>query len=179
MADNLLAVYSYPPSEYTTADEMRQERISQGLGWDTSRPGREFLVRALTQLPLAAMPSANMVIPRAPGVTLPEIMRRTPPATPAPRSGSFTQRGPTQAQRDFHELNPRYHGFEYDAAANRGMNNPSISDAALDAMWNRHSRFNQLLREFENLPRPPNNRLNALLPFAGAGAANLLDESPY
>lgn len=50
-ANALLAPYSYAPSEYTTADEMRQERISQMFGWDTSRPGREFLMRALTQLP--------------------------------------------------------------------------------------------------------------------------------
>jgi hypothetical protein len=36
---------SYPISEYTTPEEMRQERISQAFGWDTSRPGHEFLRR--------------------------------------------------------------------------------------------------------------------------------------
>jgi hypothetical protein len=59
------------------------------------------------------------------------------------------------------------------------MNNPSISDAALDAMWNRHSRFNQLLREFENLPRPPNNRLNAFAPFGAVGAGMMQPQDGY
>jgi hypothetical protein len=36
---------SFAPSEYTTPDEMRQERISQALGWDTTRPGRAALER--------------------------------------------------------------------------------------------------------------------------------------
>jgi hypothetical protein len=77
-------------------------------------------------------------------------------------------------------MNPRYQALEYDAAAGRGMGNPNISDVALDAMWNRHSRFNQLLREFENLPRPPRNRMNVTLPFAsGIGLAGAIQDWPY
>lgn len=51
--------YSYPPSEFTSPAEMQQERISQMFGWDTSRPGREFLRRALFELPLAMRSSAG------------------------------------------------------------------------------------------------------------------------
>jgi hypothetical protein len=52
---------SYPASEFTTPDEMRQERISQALGWDTTRPGEEFRNRLglLAQLGLLAARSPH------------------------------------------------------------------------------------------------------------------------
>ena len=54
---------SYAPSEFTTANELLDERISQGLGWDTTHPGQEFLRRALTQLPLALRTSLRPPMP--------------------------------------------------------------------------------------------------------------------
>jgi hypothetical protein len=57
------APYSYAPSEFTTADEMRQERVSQALGWDTSRPWRKLGMDAATYLPLALRSPAGARMP--------------------------------------------------------------------------------------------------------------------
>lgn len=222
MADNLLSPYSYPISEYTTDDEMRQERVSQALGWDTSRPWRELGMRALTQLPLAMgaagamMPRAGMPQPRAasqprqppreltqsqrdlyelnpsrpiefgPGAYSERRLMATPDPVRAERYwdalGEFRlgpntpqsvppsnapQRGPTQAQRDFHEM-PR------PETTMDGMP-PRPSDVA------RERQYWRGVNEFRDMTPPPRNRMNALLPFAGGAVAApwLVPDEPY
>jgi len=67
LGDAFRTPYSYPTSEFTTPAEMQQERISQMFGWDTSRPGLEYLRRAVPMMlspPLAwrgAGPRMNAV----------------------------------------------------------------------------------------------------------------------
>jgi hypothetical protein len=183
---------------------MRQERISQALGWDTSRPGREFAMRALTFGPLGLGPGRAAMPPmRAPAPTLPELMsvrdrarpyndyelgvlghearfeqmrnafrdaaaqrREQQPAGPPrqarpnkPQSippSNTQQRGPTQGQSDLYALDPR--GQE-PISASRMLRDMDRSEA----YW-------RARRSFDQMDPPPRNRMNALLPFAGAAA---------
>lgn len=184
MADNLLAPFSYPVSEYTTPAEMQQERISQALGWDTSRPGVEFARRALTYLPLAMRSPAGARIGNEHAWAA-----RTPPADtggmPPSLAGlwmdSFNH-FPATANSSTGLIRRHPDAFVPSGMLratvtpdDMGFTGPS-APANTTRGWDRMGYLEAMERQ--GTPRPPEGwrvipggrGLNALLPFAGAAA---------